>query len=249
MAIAYIDWSQQEFGIAAALSGDEAMQEAYQSGDPYLTFGKQAGRIPPDGTRKTHGTERDLFKACVLGVQYGMGEQSLARRIDKPVAYARDLLRLNRETYPAFWQWSDGAEAHAMLLGHLHTVFGWTVYVGAEANPRSFRNFPCQANGAEMLRLACSLATESGVSVLAPIHDAILVEGLEWEIDDVVAQTQQAMAEASAILLGGFELRSDANVVAWPDRYMDARGREFWGRVMALSPEPEAGITNVSNMA
>ena len=37
-ALAYIDWSQQEFGIAAALSGDTRMQEAYASGDPYLTF-------------------------------------------------------------------------------------------------------------------------------------------------------------------------------------------------------------------
>lgn len=36
--IAYIDWSQQEFGIAAALSGDAAMQRAYASGDPYLAF-------------------------------------------------------------------------------------------------------------------------------------------------------------------------------------------------------------------
>src|SRR5262249_5161565 len=40
--VAYIDWGQQEFGIAAALSGDLAMQEAYNSGDCYLTFAKQA---------------------------------------------------------------------------------------------------------------------------------------------------------------------------------------------------------------
>jgi hypothetical protein len=25
--------------------------------------------------------------------------------------------------------------------------------------------------------------------------------------------------------------------VRWPDRYMDKRGREFWGRVMALLPD------------
>jgi hypothetical protein len=42
------------------------------------------------------------------------------------------------------------------------------------------------------------------------------------------------MAEASAIVLGGFRLRLDAKIVCWPDRYMDGRGREFWGRVMAL---------------
>jgi hypothetical protein len=33
-ALAYVDWCQQEFGIAAALSQDPAMMDAYQSGDP-----------------------------------------------------------------------------------------------------------------------------------------------------------------------------------------------------------------------
>ncbi len=160
MALAYVDWSSQEYGIGAALSGDPAMIAAYESGDPYLAFGKQAGRIPADGTRKTHAAERELCKVAILAVQYGMGENSLAHRIGKPPAYARDLLRLHRETYPRFWQWSDGAESHAMVFNSLHTVFGWTVCVGAGANPRSLRNYPCQANGAEMLRLACSLAVE-----------------------------------------------------------------------------------------
>ena len=64
-----------------------------------------------------------------------------------------------------------------------------------------------------------------------------MVEGPEWEIDDVVAETQEAMAEASAIVLDGFRLRSDAKIVRWPDRYMDDRGREFWGRVVTLLPE------------
>jgi DNA polymerase I-like protein with 3'-5' exonuclease and polymerase domains len=100
--LAYVDWSQQEFGIGASLSGDAAMVEAYRSGDPYLTFGKQAGRVPPDGTKQTHGAERDLFKTCVLGVQYGMEAESLARRIGKSPAHARELLRLHRETYPRF---------------------------------------------------------------------------------------------------------------------------------------------------
>lgn len=236
-AVAYVDWSQQEFGIAAALSGDGAMMEAYRSGDPYLTFGKQAGRIPPDGTKRTHGAERDLFKTCILGVQYGMEAESLARRIGKSPVHARELLRLHRETYAAFWRWSDGAESHAMLLGWLRTVFGWTVRVGPDANPRSLRNFPCQANGAEMLRLACCLATERGISVVAPVHDALLVEGPTDTIDEVVARTQEAMEEASAVVLAGFRLRSDAKVVRWPDRYMDERGREFWHRVMGLLPD------------
>jgi DNA polymerase I len=168
------------------------MMEAYRSGDPYLAFGKQAGRIPPDGTKKTHAADRELFKACVLGVQYGMGPEALARRIGKPTAYGCELLRLHRETYPAFWRWSDGAESHAMLLNRLHTVFGWTVRVGPDANPRSLRNFPCQANGAEMMRLACCLATERGVNVVAPVHDALMIEGPADAIDEIVARTQEA---------------------------------------------------------
>jgi DNA polymerase-1 len=47
MAVAYIDYEQQEFAIAAKLSGDPNMLAAYASGDPYLAFAKQAGAIPP----------------------------------------------------------------------------------------------------------------------------------------------------------------------------------------------------------
>jgi hypothetical protein len=239
-ALAYVDWSQQEFGIAAALSGDAAMAEAYLSGDPYLTFGKQCGRIPPDGTKKTWGAERDLCKTCVLGVQYGMEAMSLARRIGLPPVYARELLRQHRETYPRFWKWSDGAEAHAMLCGWIATVFGWTLHTGSGANPRSIRNFGCQANGAELLRLACCLATEGGISVIAPVHDALMIEGPVNRIDELVARTQAAMLEASRIVLDGFPLRSDFKIVRWPGRYMDERGREFWDRVMALLPTDES---------
>ncbi len=71
---------------------------------------------------------------------------------------------------------------------------------------------------------------------MAPIHDALMVEGSADAIWEIVARTQEAMPEASEIVLGGFRLRSDAKIVCWPDRYMDGRGRDFWGRVMALLP-------------
>jgi DNA polymerase I len=43
-----LDYSAQEVGIMAALSGDPAMIADYQSGDPYLQFGKRAKLMPPD---------------------------------------------------------------------------------------------------------------------------------------------------------------------------------------------------------
>ncbi len=48
--LAYVDWSSQEVGIAAALSGDPRLIAAYQSGDPYLAFAKQIGAVPADAT-------------------------------------------------------------------------------------------------------------------------------------------------------------------------------------------------------
>src|SRR5262249_30327191 len=80
-ALAYVDWSQQEFGIAAALSGDPAMMAAYRSGDPYLAFARQAGAVPPDATKKSHAAVRNQFKQCVLAVQYGQGANGLALRL------------------------------------------------------------------------------------------------------------------------------------------------------------------------
>jgi hypothetical protein len=41
-ALAYLDHAQQEFGVAAALSVDDAMKDSYVSGDPYLEFARQA---------------------------------------------------------------------------------------------------------------------------------------------------------------------------------------------------------------
>lgn len=174
--IAYVDWSQQEFGVAAALSGDPLMREAYRSGDPYLAFAKQAGAVPAEATKQSHKPERDQFKACVLAVQYGMGAESLAQRIDQPAIQARELLRLHRATYRVFWAWSDAAVDHAMLHGKLWTVFGWTVHTGINPNPRFLRNLLMQGNGAEMLRLACCLLVEAGIRVCAPVHDAVLIE-------------------------------------------------------------------------
>src|SRR5262249_4069812 len=232
--IAYVDWSQQEFGIAAALSGDRTMQAAYQSGDPYLAFAKQAGAVPQDATKATHGSTRELFKQCVLAVQYGMEAQSLALRIAQPPVVARDLLRAHRETYRRFWDWSDAAVDQAMLVGVIHTVFGWPVRVNDHSNPRSLRNFPMQANGAEMLRIAGCLTTERGIEVCAPIHDALLICAPLDRLDNDIAAMRAAMAEASRFVLAGFELTTDVKTVRWPDRYSDPRGTEMWKRVCDL---------------
>jgi DNA polymerase I len=233
--VAYIDFSNQEFGIAAKLSGDQNMMDAYASGDPYLAFGKQSGRIPLDATKESHGSERQLLKTCVLGVQYGMGAKSLARRMAQPEIVARTLLRLHRDTYRQFWKFAEAAVDTAMLGLPMTTVFGWTVQAGEDPNPRSLQNFPMQANGAEMLRIACCLATERGIQVVAPVHDAVMIYAPLDRLDQDIAGMRAAMAEASRAVLGGFEIRTNVeHLVRYPDRYEDDRGRVMWARVMEL---------------
>ena len=230
--IAYIDWAQQEFGIAAALSQDQVMQKAYLSGDPYLEFAKLAGAVPEHATKTTHGDVRELFKQCVLGVQYGMGERSLAVRAKTSYLTARELLRAHRATFRTFWKWSDAALDYAMTRNHLAAAMGWTIHVGPDSNPRSLRNFPMQAGGAEMLRLACCFATERGVEVCGPIHDALLIHAPLDRLEDDIRTTQAAMAEASRIVLRGFELGTEVKEFRYPRHYMDEkRGKEMWDKV------------------
>jgi hypothetical protein len=58
-------------------------------------------------------------------------------------------------------------------------------------------------------------------------------------LDADIARMQQAMVEASRIVLDGFELGTDAKIVCDPDRYMDERGTVMWDRVMKLIQEQQ----------
>jgi DNA polymerase-1 len=233
-ALAYVDWSAQEVWIAAKLSGDRAMLEAVTSGDPYLTFAKMAGLVPMNATKKTHEQKRNQCKIAMLGVNYGMQAQSLARQTELSVIETQDLLRRLAQTFPTYTAWAEHVVDIAQLTGSLSTMFGWTVHVTGTSRPTTLRNYMMQASGSEMLRAACCLATERGIMLCAPVHDALLVEGPAGEIKDVAAATRAAMGEASRLVLDGLEVATDVTEVCWPDRYADKRGQVMWDRVMDL---------------
>ena len=211
------------------------MMEAYSSGDPYLRFAQMAGAVPADATKQSHPKERAAYKVCMLAVQYGMGGNALANQLGKTRYDANRLLRSHKDTFPDYWRWNERILSHGFGTGSLETVFGWRRLVLADAKPASVGNFPVQANGAEMLRLAIIQMHEKGVQVAAPIHDAVLIEGPLEKVDEIVVTVQASMREASKIILNGFELESDVKIVKSPDRYMDEeRGLGFWNNVMSL---------------
>ncbi len=231
-AVAYVDWKSQEIYIAAQLSRDQTLLDVVQSGDPYLAFAKMAGLAPPDATKQSHPEVRAMCKTCFLGLDYGMQAPTLAMRTGLSLIEAEDLMRRMADTFSTFTAWSEQVVNSAQLKGYQSTRLGWAARISGNTRPQAMRNYPMQAHGAEVLRLACCLATERGVQVAAPVHDALLVEGDAAVIDDVVATTRAAMGEASRVVLRGLEIDTDVEkIVRWPDRYADERGVEMWEQV------------------
>jgi hypothetical protein len=91
-----------------------------------------------------------------------------------------------------------------------------------------------------MMRLACCLATERGIAVCGVVHDALLVEAPREAIGTAVADTQTAMREASEAVLPGFPLRTEAQIVRYPERYRDPRGADVWAVVARLLAEHDS---------
>ena len=201
--LAFLDWSAQEIGIAAALSGDGRMIRDYATGDPYLGFAKTARLVPENATKQSHSMIRERCKTIVLGVGYGMTAPTMAARAGIRPCEAAELLQLHRRTYGAFWRWSDETVSGAMLTNEMRTVFGWRRRIGREVNVRSLMNWPAQSNAAEMLRLACIAATEAGIEVVAPIHDALVIAAPLDRLEEQAAHTREIMAQASRSVIGG----------------------------------------------
>ena len=236
MAVAYVDYSSMEFLIAASLSDGHCgpvnnMLDMYRTGDPYLSFAKSVGAVPQTATKKSHETVRDRYKIMLLSTQYGLSATSLAARLNIPTFDAHEMLSQHRQQFAQYWAWSDDYVAHALQTGVVRTAFGWTYRIGIVGlvNDRSIRNWPIQSAGADILRIACILAVRHGIKLLAPVHDAVLIEAPIDRIEADVALMQEIMRRASRIVLnatadGTHELRTDAKIIRFPDRYTDKRG-------------------------
>jgi DNA polymerase I len=100
--------------------------------------------------------------------------------------------------------------------------------------------------GAELFQLACVMATRIGVRIVAPVHDACLIEAGDDEIERDAARMRLCFEHASTIVLKRLTLRTDCTIVRYPDRYVDSRGIATWqaveGILADLDREPPAAI-------
>jgi DNA polymerase I len=170
-ALAYLDFSAMEFGLAASCSGDPSMTEFYRSGDPYLATAVAAGALPEGATKQSHKDDRDLFKTGVLACLYGIGIETLGHRLRRTTDFARRFLEMHHKLFARYWQWSDEVVAEAIRSGRYCSRHGWSYAVQQPINNRSLRNWVIQALGAEILRCACIFADELGIEMLATAHE------------------------------------------------------------------------------
>ena len=246
MAVAYVDLAGAEIALAALLAQDGQLWEDYASGDPYTKFGISAGLIPMGGTKATHPDQRDLAKRLMLATGYGMTAPTLARHLGVHVKVARQLVQAHKLRYPHYWTYSQQVEDRYTQGVTLTTCAGWRLSPELDARGRAIvqpgargpRNFPMQAHCAAILHRAILLAARRGIEVVCSVHDALLVQAQESQIEQVARATEQVWKDASQLVMGR-ELRSDSKIVRSSGRYEDERGAATWATVLRLLAELE----------
>jgi hypothetical protein len=249
-----IDWASQEIWIAAFLSGDRVMQDMLRHGDPYVAFGALAGLLPPDATKKPenspywvsdpelakrHTTIRNRLKAVALGTLYGKTVYTISIEENMTVDEAKALLKTHRRVFKRFWMWITGVTSEALATRRISTKFGWTqlllsrkereAHLNAEGRVKnitnSLQNFPMQAHGAEMLRLAMTYAADQGVPICAPLHDALFAVAPADEEQAVTDSLLTCMNRASKDVIG-VVVPTEVEVVRFPDRFVPSKKPE-----------------------
>ena len=232
----YLDWRSQEVGVAASLSGDQALIDAYRGGDVYHALALVCGFTDdPDPLRwKTKNPEmRQRMKALQLGINYGMGVPSLARGLNRHPLIASGIIERHRRSYPCFWQWRDDQVVQAALKRRIESVFGWPLRITTSPNKRTLYNFPMQAGGAEMLRLAAWRLCEAGIVPVMLIHDGILLEATDRE---QVEHAKAIMRNAGRDVCNGLEIAVDVDQeLLGGARYTDKRpmAKKMWSTIMS----------------
>jgi hypothetical protein len=200
-AIGAIDYSSQEFLIGGLLSNDSKMVEAYASGDVYLSYGKEIGLIPADGTKNSHGKQRDAQKPVILGWQYwttGFGLSDTLNEISGTLDWndenAQALLDKLDRTYSTFSAFRNRQMEVYADKKWIRLLDGYYMF-GNNPNFRSVGNCPTQGAGACIMRKAVQLAQDAGLNVIKTLHDALYIM-FDSDDEEAMNTLRQCMYDA-----------------------------------------------------
>ncbi len=203
------DYSQIELRIAAELSGDEAMLDAFRSGFDIHTA--TAGRMFHVEAERVDADMRRRAKTVNFGILYGISAFGLAERSDFSRTEAKEIIELYFNTYPKLRQWLDDTIAFAHDKGFVETVTGRRRYLPdihsrngtiMKAAERVAINAPIQGTAADMIKLAMVKihhllrAKKVKSRMLLQVHDELVFDLHRDEMEAVPDLVEEAMRTA-----------------------------------------------------
>ncbi|MPW31368.1 DNA polymerase I [Agarivorans sp. B2Z047] len=205
-----IDYSQIELRIMAHLSQDAGLLKAFAAGEDIHkataaeVFGKELEAVS--------GDERRSAKAINFGLIYGMSAFGLAKQLGIARADAQNYMNRYFERYPAVLDYMDSTRDFCQEHGYVETLFGRRLYLPEinsrngmrkKAAERAAVNAPMQGTAADIIKKAMIAVAQwldtqpsEHCKMLMQVHDELVFEVLESELDKVVPKLTELMEQA-----------------------------------------------------
>jgi len=205
-----LDYSQIELRIVAHMAGIETLIEAFRGGaDIHALTASQVFGVPMEGMDPM---VRRKAKAINFGIIYGISPFGLARQLGIEQREAKDYIDAYFERYPGIADYMERMRAECRRTGRVETLFGRRIHLPGITEKNHMRrgyaerqaiNAPIQGTAADiikraMIRIPGALAkNRMGATMLLQVHDELLFEVPEAEIDDTIAMARAVMEGAA----------------------------------------------------
>ncbi len=206
-----VDYSQIELRLTAVMADVPALQAAFAEGqDIHAMTASQVFDVPLE---EMDSETRRKAKAINFGIIYGISPYGLANNLRIPQGEAKAYIQAYFERYPEIRDYMERTKTAAREQGYVETLFGRKVHTPyiKEKNParRSFAeraaiNAPIQGTAADiikraMIRIPSALAdARLGARLLLQVHDELIFEVAEDELEKTSALVREVMEGAAA---------------------------------------------------
>lgn len=200
------DYSQFELRLAAALSGDKGMIEAFnKDADIHTETASQIYNLPADKITKA---QRSSVKEVNFGIMYGLGPHALSQSTGMTFAEAREFITKYFEIRPKLKEYIEKTRKLAEQQGYVETLLGRrrptpdvqsSNFVVREAAYRAAINMPLQGSAADIMKLAMinvANKLDSDSKMLLQIHDSLILEVPKAKAEKVGKMVKQQMEDA-----------------------------------------------------
>ena len=200
------DYSQIELRIMAHLSNDQALMDAFSTGQDIHR--STAAEVLDIHTEKVTSEQRRWAKAINFGLIYGMSAFGLAKQLGIPRYQAQEYIDLYFKNYPQVQSFMDETKEKARKHGHIETIYGRRLYLPdinsknglrRKYAERSAINAPMQGSAADIIKLAMIdvsnwLKSENAPArIIMQVHDELVLEVQSDVISDIRSKIVEIM--------------------------------------------------------